>query len=228
MSPSLLSKLRSLVIRTAPDLEWGRNLLEYGRLRNWARRHPCDRRFASRYELYDFVIGECLADEPIDYLEFGVFSGTTMRHWTQRSTHERSRFIGFDTFTGLPEEWRRLGGVTPPGTFSADGKVPALEDPRVQFEKGLFQQTADGFLARFRRQRQLVINVDCDLYSSTLFVLTRFHSIIETGTVIIFDEFCSANHECRALHDYADAYRVPYRLIGYAGRDYEQVAIRIS
>src|SRR5262249_43265371 len=161
----------------------------------------------------------------IDYLEFGVFSGTTMTYWLNHNQHDESRFFGFETFTGLPEDWWHLGGVTRRGTYSTNGDVPKVVDHRLRFEKGLFQETADSFMSPFRPANQLVLNVDCDLYSSTLYVLTRFHSILTPGAIIFFDEFSSANHEFRALNDYAEAYRVAYQVLAYAGKDYEHVAI---
>jgi hypothetical protein len=161
-------------------------------------------------------------------LEFGVFDGATITYWLKHNGCDESRFFGFDTFTGLPEDWRHLGGVTPRGTFSTKGELPRVVDHRVRFERGLFQKTAEEFISTFRPASQIVLNIDCDLYSSTLFVLTRFHSILAPGTIIFFDEFSSANDEFRALNDYAQAYRVTYEVLAYSGKDYEHVAIRIS
>ena len=227
MSHKLLRVMRSKIIRHMPRSELGLNILQYGRLRDWIKHHPCDKSVVDKFTLYDHVAREAFVDRPIDYLEFGVFNGTTMGYWSNHNKHQQSRFFGFDTFTGLPEEWRRLTGVTPKGTFSVNGEPPNLKDPRVRFIKGLFQETADEFLCGFQPKHQVVLNLDCDLYSSTLFVLTRFHSILKSGAIIFFDEFSSSNHEFRAFTDYVEAYRIRYELLGYSGIDYEHIAIRI-
>src|ERR1022692_2079890 len=65
----------------------------------------------------------------IDYLEFGVYQGESMQVWADLNTHPDSRFVGFDSFEGLPEDWTK---GKPAGTFDAGGKTPAIPDPRVR------------------------------------------------------------------------------------------------
>ena len=71
-----------------------------------------------------------------------------------------------------------------------------------------------------------MIHNDSDLYSATLYVLTRANDIILPGTIIIFDEFYSVMHEFRALEDYCSSYMRSYDVLA-ATRDHIQVAIRI-
>ncbi|MBK6815843.1 MAG: hypothetical protein IPG82_10420 [Saprospiraceae bacterium] len=52
------------------------------------------------------------------------------------------KFYGFDTFEGLPERWGHLAA----GSMTAHGNVPAIQDGRAGFIKGLFQDTLPGFL----------------------------------------------------------------------------------
>jgi len=57
-----------------------------------------------RYGLYERVIvQEHLDVESVDYLEFGMYRGESIAWWGRRITHPHARFIGFDTFTGLPK-----------------------------------------------------------------------------------------------------------------------------
>src|SRR5690349_21597396 len=61
--------------------------------------------FSDRFQLYEYVHGKLAGNEPVDYLEFGVFQGTSIRKWISLNPHPKSRFFGFDTFEGLPEPW---------------------------------------------------------------------------------------------------------------------------
>ncbi len=158
--------------------------------------------FADRNAIYAHIAERHIGSEPIDYLEFGVREGGTMRRWLSLNTHPDSRFHGFDTFTGLPEDWGDLGA----GSFDAGGRPPEIDDPRVRFHAGLFQQTLPGFLRGFVPRSRLVVNNDSDLYSSTLYALTMLDALLVPGSIVIFDEFSSPLHEFRALHDYLGAY----------------------
>lgn len=83
---------------------------------------------------------------PVDYLEFGVFQGDSIRLWSQMNTNPESRFIGFDSFEGLPVAW---GNSMKAGSFSTSGVVPEIADPRVSFQRGWFNDTLPQFLATF-------------------------------------------------------------------------------
>lgn len=165
-------------------------------------------------------------EEPIDFLEFGVWGGQSLRSWASLSTHADSRFFGFDSFEGLPEDWRSARGRMSKGTFSTDGKPPEIDDDRVRYVKGLYQDTLSAFLEDYQPQRNKVIHVDCDLYSSTLYVLTQLDPILE-DSIVIFDEFDKILHEFRAFQDYVQSYRRTYRVM--ARVDYfRKVGVRIN
>lgn len=92
--------------------------------------------FEERSGLYRHLAS--LIVEPIDYLEFGVWQGASIRQWASLNSHQSSRFFGFDSFHGLPEDWDALH---PKGTFSTKGQMPKIDDQRVAFVPGLFQDT---------------------------------------------------------------------------------------
>ncbi len=195
----------------------------------WLKIHPCkefnDRHWSDPYALYTFLLETENLKGQIDFLEFGVAKGQSIKWWIERNKDAESRFIGFDTFLGLPEDYGRV----PKGAFSADGKPPEIEDARCSFEIGLFQDTLFGFLERFRLNRKTVVHIDCDLYGSTLFVLTALVPKLKKGDILIFDEFGSIRHpahEFRAFYDFQSAYKVNYRVIG-ASNFYHQVAIKL-
>jgi O-methyltransferase len=179
-------------------------------------------RHEKRYDLYAHVMQAESLDQAIDFLEFGVGEGYSFDWWVEHNTNPDSLFVGFDTFTGLPEKWEYLNQ----GTYSSGGMFPAKSDHRCSFQTGLFQDTLDGFLKTFRGGRKTIVHMDADLYSSTLFVLSRMAPGLKAGDIVFFDEFGVPTHEFRAFTDVVWAYRLKYKLLG-AVNNYMQIAIKI-
>ncbi len=184
---------------------------------------------SSRNRLYSHINLD-INNVAITYCEFGVFEGASIKYWSKLNTNGNSQFFGFDTFSGLPESWDNFTGGLQKGTFDTKGQMPIIEDERVSFYKGLFQDTLPGFLEIYDSNNLLVVNIDADLYSSTLFVLTQLHSVLKKGSIIIFDEFSSVLHEFRAFEDYCSAYNVKFDVIASSKTSksyYAHVAVRI-
>ena len=106
--------------------------------------------------------------------------------------------------------------------------MPELNDPRVQFFKNRFQETLPGFLKTYRPQENLIIHCDADLYTATLYVLSKLDSVISSGTIVMFDDFSIANHDFKAFRNYTDSYCRTYEVIGTAGLGYDKIAIRFT
>lgn len=156
----------------------------------------------NRFFLYEDVATRYgLQTAPMVYLEFGVATGTTIKWWAAKNQNTDSVFVGFDTFTGLPEAWATM----PIGGFSTGGKLPDIEDSRVRFVAGLFQQTLLKELKSISTQGRTVVHLDADLYSSTIFVLMALDHLLKPGDLLIFDEFGYVADEFRAFHDYKTA-----------------------
>jgi hypothetical protein len=199
-------------------------LLELGK---WFENNEFEVKFDSRYGLYEYLNKEIIKNSPIDYLEFGVREGTSMRYWVQLNQDPNSRFFGFDTFEGLPEDWKLFTTVLPKGTFDVQGKIPEINDPRVKFVKGLFQTVLPDFLKGFTVQNRLTVNCDADLYTSTLYVLASLDQLMIPGTIVIFDEFSTVD-EFRAYRDFIQAFRRKYKLLAAADRFYLRVAMEFE
>jgi hypothetical protein len=211
-----LGSLRPLAKRSAqylfPHYCWFLDRLNWeARLQATVKQFPSAKEFGSAEELYscvsDVLVGK---EKAIDYLEFGVYQGASIRFWSALNRNSDSRFFGFDSFEGLPEDWH---SGKRKGAFSTGGKLPEIDDARVSFIPGLFQRSLRNFAASYSPRNQLVIHVDCDLYSSTLYCLTILDPLIVPGTFIILDDFFDALHVYRALTDYCSAYVREYSLV---------------
>lgn len=194
------------------------------RLSQWASNHekaelndfPSRWDYNKRYPLYGKVVERERLTEPIDYLEFGVAAGHSFAWWMQQNRQQDSRFYGFDTFTGLPEDF----ALFKKGTFDMAGETPAIDDSRGRFFKGLFQETLPEFLREFRSDRKLVLMLDADLYSSTLFVLGSLAPYLKQGDVVFFDELSVPTHEFKALFHFMEAWQIKFEFIGAASNYY--------
>jgi hypothetical protein len=170
----------------------------------------------SREELFWKLAAQIRYKEVL-YLEFGVAAGDSIRYWSQLLKNPRSHLHGFDTFEGFPFDWR---ANLVKGAFSTGGKTPLIDDPRVKFYKGLFEETLPHY--PLPEHEVLVINIDCDLYSSALYALKSLSPYVSRGTYIYFDEFCDRGNELRAFNDFLALTGKSFRTFG-ATQTYGQV-----
>ncbi|MDP2922975.1 MAG: class I SAM-dependent methyltransferase [Candidatus Omnitrophota bacterium] len=150
----------------------------------------------------------------IDYLEFGIAYGDSFNWWINFNKNPNSRFISFDTFTGFLEKWANFEK----GDLSSEGKTPQINDNRHSFQKGLFQDTLPECIKYFSLQQKTIINIDCDLYTSTLFVLTTLAPKLKKDDIIIFDDFNVRypEDEFRAFYEFINAYKIRYKVICFS------------
>lgn len=173
--------------------------------------------YKKRYDLYRWVIQkENLSSTPVNYIEFGVAGAQSFNWFLEQNTHLESRFYGFDTFTGLPEDW----GSFKKGMFGNNNKIPEINDTRGKFYPGLFQQTIPGFLPELNNNRRNIIMMDADLYSATLYALTTMAPFLKKDDIIFFDEFAVPTHEFKAFHDFVQSYYINLELIAAANNYY--------
>lgn len=194
------------------------NYLEVGR---WMREHgfvPAPR-CARREELFDRIAAE-VAGKDVLYLEFGVHRGASIACWSGLLKGPNDHLHGFDSFEGLPEDWNAMVGK---GHFSTDGQAPVIDDPRVRFFKGWFEDTLPRYTPP--EHNQLIINIDADLYSSTAFVLGHLKDRMPVGTFVYFDEFCDRLQELKAFDEFLAATGMQFQLVG-ATRTLAHVAFR--
>jgi tetratricopeptide (TPR) repeat protein len=155
-------------------------------------------------------------------LEFGVRRGNSINQIaeaTDQTVH------GFDSFTGLPEAWNN----EPAGVLTTGAQLPPVRD-NVVLHAGWFDDTLLAFLARHSGPVRFV-NIDSDIYSSASTVLTALADRLQSGSVLVFDEFIGnkswRDDEFKAFHEFIAATGRSYAYIAVAPFT-KQVAVRLD
>lgn len=177
-----------------------------------------------RLTLYQNLVDTLqLEQEAFDYLEYGVSTGLSLQWWVDHTKHADTRYYGFDTFEGLPEDF----GFYVKGSLAS--LIPDITDTRVKFYKGLFQDTQPIFIKEINLEHDCrkIIHLDADLFTSTLYALTSLAPYLKKGDVLMFDEFSVPNHEFLAFKIFCESYYIKTRLLG-AVNNYFQVAFIIE
>jgi predicted O-methyltransferase YrrM len=151
--------------------------------------------------------------------EFGVYDGYSIN--TMSDYIPNKTLIGFDSFEGMPEDWY----VFQQGDWKID--IPIV-NKNVKLVVGYFEDTLDQWIADNPGDFAF-INIDCDTYNSTKFVLdTIGPDRIKPGTVILFDEYFGypgwRNHEFKAWKEFYEKHHIRYE---YLAINHMQVLVKI-
>lgn len=157
------------------------------------------------------------------FCEFGVYQGRTLRRIAalapKRALH------GFDSFEGLPEDWR--DGFKQ-GAFQTH--APEIDARNVQLHTGWFDATVPPFSAALSEPIAFA-HIDCDLYSSTKTVLDSITPHLVIGSVLLFDEYFNypgwRQHEHRALQESVERGELSVDTISYNAQG-EQLAVAVT
>lgn len=178
--------------------------------------------FKSKIELYNFIVEENLIKQ--SFLEFGVWKGDSISFFAKR--YPDLHFFGFDSFEGLPQDWRT--GFKK-GTFDTNKVTPPMFS-NVKYIEGWFNDSIPSFLAENDLTGPIFMHIDCDLYSSTVDVFNALGNHISVGMYILFDEFINYPgwelHEYKALMEFLNLRKLDFEIIA-VNVNHEQVLIRI-
>jgi hypothetical protein len=177
-------------------------------------------RVRSREQLFRHIAGG-IAERKVLYLEFGVAKGASLRQWSKLLHNSESALHGFDSFFGLPHDWSLEGHER--GYFSMGGKPPELDDPRVQFFVGWFEETLPDY--EWPEHEVLVVVMDVDLYTSTATALEHVRERLLPGSYLYFDQFHHRCDELRAFAELLDENPFTFELVA-ASSDLSMVAFR--
>jgi hypothetical protein len=170
----------------------------------------------------DFVLEFALNTSghiPGNVVEFGVATGDSTRVIRKvldkiarkLPAARHKQIFACDSFKGLPERFEKAEV----GTFAC--KPPRIRG--VQIVKGYFQDSLDNELAR-QVGRVSFASLDADLYSSTLCALRWLTPLLQSGSLLLFDEFLGENaSEKRAFEEWSAETGVKTVLIAEFLRD---------
>jgi len=159
------------------------------------------------------ILDYCLNKEKFmgQILEFGIWTGISTNHIASKI---KPRILhAFDSFRGLQVEWRGLEK-----DYFALKEQPKLES-NVRLYNGYFSSTVWDFLNNLDTTPISFINIDCDLYSSTVDFLFPLNELIIPGTILYFDELYGytgyKDQEYKALVEFCDTYKREIRTIAF-------------
>lgn len=136
-----------------------------------------------------------------DYLEFGVYRGDSLAAAWRGAVAgglDGMRFIGFDSFEGLPVQQRdHESGRWAPGAMAVGEEAVrrhlaelGVDLGRVTLVPGFYDRVLDDALrSRLGLERAAVVYLDCDLYDSTLTALRWVTPLLTTGTLLAVDDW---------------------------------------
>lgn len=179
------------------------------------------KRCYTREEIWHVYLNE----NEIDYsfLEFGVWQGRSINYMA----HIRPQciFHGFDSFEGLPENWK-IGHNK--GHFKTEFYKLKFRQ-NVIIHKGWFEDTIKEI--KDCDQKIAGIHIDCDLGSSTTTILNELNDlIIKNKPLLLFDEMYNYNefekHEFKSFLDWANSNNLNFEVLA-TNLAHQQVLIKL-
>lgn len=162
------------------------------------------------------------------YLEMGVATGRSINFIA--ALNPTKKIFGFDSFSGLPEEWDRGDVYHPRGAFRFKKKIvlPLLKNVIVY--QGLFKDVLPVFKKNVLKDNPIAfLHVDSDIYISARDIFQEIGSNIVSGTVVVFDELYNypyfENHEWKALQEFLAVTKTHIKFLAFNAVN-EQVAIK--
>ncbi|MDD1529851.1 hypothetical protein C7U92_07065 [Bradyrhizobium sp. WBOS7] len=133
------------------------------------------------------------------YMEFGCFGGNTMRLAYDSFHHLFDwRYLAFDSFEGLPaiseidrqDAWEQGKLKTSEEDFKRICRRHGIPANRLRTVKGFYDVSLTSDLAReLLPTKAAVVYIDCDLYDSTVPILSFIIDFLQVGTIIVFDDW---------------------------------------
>lgn len=137
-----------------------------------------------------------------DYLEFGVFKGESFARAYNRFQSKKEaiqrRYFAVDSFEGLPaseeqnkpEHYTEGEYAASEDVFKNNLKKHAIDLSKVICVPGFYDQTLNrATKEKYEIEKASVVYIDVDLYESAVPVFNFLTDIVQTGTIIVIDDW---------------------------------------
>ena len=135
-----------------------------------------------------------------DYLEFGCHGGMTfgLAHKHKHLAGLDLKLYGFDSFQGLPKpkgvdvhaQWKEGMFMMGMDDFAKKLKSLGIKEKEYTLVPGFYDESLKVDLpSKIGLKNAAFVYIDCDLYESTVPVLNFVLPILQTGTIVAFDDF---------------------------------------
>ena len=176
-----------------------------------------------REYIFKSIAHFCITNRPIPgyYFEFGCHGANTISMaWKNFKYLFDFKYVAFDSFEGLPtidkidEQliWEKGKLMTTEEDFLKKISSIGIPNDKIITVKGFYEDSLNEDLQKkLLPTKAAVIYVDCDLYKSTVPVLDFIIPFLQTGTIIVFDDWnCFFGDpdrgERRAFREFSDKY----------------------
>lgn len=160
--------------------------------------------YSGRKKLWKYLISLNSKQEQFKVIEFGVAHGDSTRWWLKNVKNPNFRYIGFDTFSGLPNNWVRNGYVyLDVNSFNNNGIPPIKNiDNRAEFIVGNVLDKSQEISTAMQGDINKIILFDMDLYEPSKFAFAEILQLLNSGDIIYFDQAFDSSNERLILREF--------------------------
>lgn len=149
-----------------------------------------------------------------DYLEFGVFNGSSLSSMyitAKQLGLSSARFFGFDAFEGLPQGAEREdGGVWKKGFYACSFEKmqeclrrKGVDPESIYWVKGWYDNTLNAqTIKKYDINKIGIVFIDCDTYSSSKAVLDFIGPLIKEAAILCFDDWKLNDLDIKGMGEY--------------------------
>ena len=160
------------------------------------------------------ILQESKGKEIGDYLEFGVFNGSSISSMYLTAKEARlssMRFFGFDAFQGLPKGAENEDdGVWKKGFYACSFEKmkeclqrKKINPKEINWVKGWYDQTLNNTtVTKLKLEKIAIVFIDCDTYSSSKAVLNFIGPLLKEEAILCFDDWKLNDLDIKEMGEY--------------------------